>query len=285
MRFGVDSYLWSERFSKEDMHILDIAKKLECEVLDIAVGELKDFPEAELKEKLLGCNLAIVTTMGLPAEYNLISSDAGVRRAGVDMLKQLVDLNIRIGSEIMSGVLYATWGYTTGRPRNAQEWGWSVQGMREVCEYAAQKSDLIIAMEAVNRFETHFINTAKDAVAYCKAVGTPNIKVHLDTFHMIREEKSFRDAIRTCGKEYLAYVHVCENDRGIPGTGMVPWRELFATLKEIGYEGYCVIESFDPSFEKTNAQCAIWRTFAETGEELATQGIRNLRKIYSEVCG
>ena len=284
MKFGVDSYLWSENFSKEDMYIFDIAKKLECEVLDIAVGDLAGFPVTEVKAKRLETDMAIVTTMGLPAKYNLISPELQVRQEGVNMLKELVDLNIQIGSPIMAGVLYAAWGYTTGKPRTAQEWEWSVEGMREVCQYAAQKSDLIIAMEAVNRFETHFINTAEDAVAYCKAVGTPNIKVHLDTFHMIREEKNFAAAIRTCGKEYLAYVHVCENDRGIPGTGLVPWKELFRTLEEIGYDGYCVIESFDPSFEKTNAQCAIWRTFAKTGEELATQGLKNLKRIYSTLC-
>lgn len=36
----------------------------------------------------------------------------------------------------------------------------------------------------LNRFETCFINTAEDSVYYCKDVGTRNIKVPLDTFHM-----------------------------------------------------------------------------------------------------
>ena len=43
-----------------------------------------------------------------------------------------------------------------------------------------------------------------------------NVKVHLDCFHMIREEKEFP----FCGsdvrkKEFLGYIHVNENDRGI----------------------------------------------------------------------
>ena len=28
-------------------------------------------------------------------------------------------------------------------------------------------------------------------------------------------------------------LHACENDRGVPGGGLVPWREIFAALKQI----------------------------------------------------
>jgi len=110
-------------------------------------------------------------------------------------------------------------------------------------------------------------------------VGTGNLKVHLDTFHMIREELNFTKAVEACGKEYLGYVHVCEHNRGIPGTGLVPWKELFTALRNIGYTGPLVIESFDPGFEELNRLCAIWRRFAETGEELAVKGLKNLRAI------
>jgi D-psicose/D-tagatose/L-ribulose 3-epimerase len=155
--------------------------------------------------------------------------------------------------------------------------------MREVAHYAKEKGDVIIAIEPVNRFETHFINTAQDAVKYCQDVGIRNMKVHLDTFHMIREETSFAGAVRTCGREYLGYVHVCENNRGIPGTGLVPWKEFFVALKDIGYWGPMVIESFDPSFEELNRLCAIWRRFAESGEILAIEGLKNLRAVAGEV--
>lgn len=72
-----------------------------------------------------------------------------------------------------------------------QEWDWGVACMREVAEYAKETGDVTICVECVNRFETHFLNIAEDAVKFCKDVGTGNVKVHLDCFHMIREEKSF----------------------------------------------------------------------------------------------
>ena len=132
-------------------------------------------------------------------------------------MKKLVNVNIELGSKIIGGVNYAGWGCLTGKPRTDQEWEWSVQAMREVAQYAQSKSDLIIALEPVNRFETHFLNIAEDAVRYCKEVGTGNIKVHLDSFHMIREETSFKGAVNTCGREYLGYVHRVREQPGHPG--------------------------------------------------------------------
>ena len=195
----------------------------------------------------------------------------------------MVDVSNEIGAEVLGGVIYASWGYISGKPRTQDEWKWSIDSMQKVASYAKKASKLILAIEPVNRFETHFINIAEDAVKYCKEVGTGNIKVHLDTFHMIREEVSFTKAVETCGKEYLGYVHTCENNRGIPGTGLVPWKEFFKALNKIGYTGPTAIESFDPGFEEINRLCAIWRKFADTGEELAVKGLKNLKKIEASI--
>lgn len=282
-KFGVDSFIWSENFSKKDLWIIPKAKELGFETIDIAIAHPENFPIQLVKEKIENVGLDIVTSTTLSKDTNLISPDPQVRENGIKNLKLLVDLNIELGSKILGGVNYAAWGYLTGKPRTEQEWNWSVNAMKEVANYAKEKGELVIAVECVNRFETHFLNIAEDAVRYCKDVGIDNIKVHLDSFHMIREELSFREAVETCGKEYLGYVHVCESNRGIPGTGLVPWKEFFTALKDIGYTGPLVIESFDPGFEELNSLCAIWRKFADSGEALAVEGLKNLKAIAKEI--
>ena len=228
--------------------------------------------------------LVPIITSTLNASNSLISDDPNIRRNGIEHLKKLIHLSKELGNTILGGVIYAGWGCLSGKPKTDQEWNNSVASMKIVAEYAKEVyPELLICVEPVNRFETHFINTAEEGVKYCKAIGVDNMKVHLDCFHMIREETNFTEAVNTCGKEYLGYVHVCENNRGIPGTGLVPFKEFFIALNDIGYEGPCVIESFDPSFEETNRQCAIWRKFSETGEELAIKGLNNLRKISNSI--
>ncbi len=282
-KFGVDSFIWAEVFEEKDLWIIRKAKELGFEVLDLAIAYPERFPVKAVKEEVKKVGIEVVTTTTLEPKGNIISPDPKVRRTGVELLKKQIDINNELGSKIFGGVNYAAWGYLTRHPRTNEEWEWSVTAMREVAEYAKKTGDVTICVEPVNRFETHFLNIAEDAVRYCKDVGTGNVKVHLDTFHMNIEETSFVDAIRACGKDYLGYVHTCENNRGIPGTGHVPWKDLFKTLKEIGFYGPLVIESFDPSFEEFNAGCAIWRHFAPTGEILAVEGIKNLRKISAAI--
>ena len=281
--FGVDTFIWSENFSEKDLWIIPKAKELGFTPLDIAVAHPEKFPTQKVKETAAEVGMKLVTTTTLNAETNLISPDPKIRARGVQSLKTLVDINNVLGAPILGGVNYAGWGCLSGKPRTQQEWDWSVTAMREVAKYAQETGNVIIAVEPVNRFETHFLNIAEDAVRYCKDVGTRNIKVHLDCFHMIREEMSYKGAVETCGKEYLGYVHVCESNRGIPGTGLVPWKEFFTALKSIGYKGPLVIESFDPGFEELNRLCAIWRKFAESGEELAVQGKKNLDAIVAQL--
>jgi D-psicose/D-tagatose/L-ribulose 3-epimerase len=282
-RFGVSSLIWTENFSEKDLWIIPKAKELGFETLDITITHPEVFPTDKVKAKLSEVGIEIVTTTVLNKNTSFISPDPKVRVAGTASLKKVADINIKLGSKVLGGVNYAGWGCLTGKPRTEQEWEWSVQAMREAAQYVKETSDVIISVEPVNRFETHFLNIAADAVKYCQDVGTGNIKVHLDSFHMIREETNFTEAVRTCGKEYLGYVHVCENNRGIPGTGLVPWKEFFTALKGIGYQGPVVIESFDPGFEELNSLCAIWRKFAESGEALAIEGLRNLKALASEV--
>jgi len=282
-KFGVSSFIWSENFSKNDLNLIKTAKNLGFEVIDLLISHPEDFPVKEVSEITKSIGIEPTTITVLNRETNLIDPDIKIRKAGIEFLKKLIDINTAIGSKILGGVNYAAWGYLSGKPRTEDEWKMSIECMREVANYAKHGSEVVIAVEPLNRFETHFLNIAEDAVKYCKEVGTDNIKVHLDSFHMIREELNFTKAVKTCGKKYLGYVHVCENNRGIPGTGLVPWKEFFSALKSIGYDGPMVIESFDPSFEELNRLCAIWRKFAETGEALAVEGLKNLKNIEKEI--
>lgn len=282
-KFGVDTFIWSESFSEKDLWVISKAKELGFDVLDIFISNAYAFPVKKVKEKVIEVGIEVVTTATLNKDTNLISPDPDIRANGVQYMKKVVDINVELGSKINGGVNYAAWGYLSGKPRTQQEWDWSINGMKEIAKYAQDKGDVLICVEPVNRFETHFLNIAEDAVRYCQEVGFNNVKVHLDSFHMIQEETNFREAVEICGKNYLGYVHVCESNRGIPGTGLVPWKEFFQALKDINYTGALVIESFDPSFEELNRQCAIWRKLAKSGEDLAIQGLRNLKRIAQEI--
>ena len=84
-----------------------------------------------------------------------------------------------------------------------------------------EAAGLEIGIEPLNRFETYFLNIAADAARLCREIEGPRIGILVDTFHANIEEKSIGAALRHAGP-HLEHLHVCENDRGIPGSGDWP---------------------------------------------------------------
>ena len=92
-----------------------------------------------------------------------------------------------------------------------------VEGISSLADFAANHG-VNLCLEVLNRFENHVLNTAEEGVAFVREVGKPNVKVHLDTFHMNIEEDSFAKAIHTAGS-LLGHFQTGENDRRVPGKG------------------------------------------------------------------
>ena len=94
----------------------------------------------------------------------------------------------------------------------------------------------------------------------------------VDTFHANIEEKSIGAALRHAGS-HLKHLHVCENDRGIPGSGHVAWAEFFSTVADLGYDRWMTIESFGFSLGALSTAAAVWRDLAPTPEAIAFEGV------------
>ncbi len=148
------------------------------------------------------------------------------------------------GIDRLSGVLYSCWlGKLEGRPgTREQALQRSIASMREAIK-KAEDLDLVYSIEAVNRFEQFLVNTAEEAAGYIEQVGSPHLKILLDTYHMNIEEDSFSGAIQTAGK-HLGHLHIGEGNRKPPGRGHMPWGEIGAALRQTGFQGWVVMEPF-----------------------------------------
>jgi D-psicose/D-tagatose/L-ribulose 3-epimerase len=125
------------------------------------------------------------------------------------------------------------------------------------------------------------MNTADQALRMVKDVGSPALKIHLDTFHMNIEEKNQPKAIRKVGK-LLGHFHACGTDRGTPGNDSLDWKPIVAALKSIGYKGDVVIESFTTDVKVIAKAAAIWRRMEPTRDEIAVKGLKNLKKFFGK---
>jgi D-psicose/D-tagatose/L-ribulose 3-epimerase len=277
--YGLELLLWTDTFTEESVPLIGRAKRLGFDGVEIHIRYPDRFPAEAVKRALVEQGMKVSFVVIFTGANNPVSPDAGVRKRSLEFFKACIDRAFAVagGGCVISGVNYTAAGYFTGTARTDREWEWALKNFREACRYAADKG-IVLAAEALNRFETHMINSAADAVRFCRDVGEPNAKVHLDTYHMIGEEKSFYNAIVATGP-YLGYFHACENDRGTPGTGLVRWEECYRGLKDAGYGGWITIESFVPDIAELARLTAVWRKLAPSADALAGEGLSNLKAI------
>jgi D-psicose/D-tagatose/L-ribulose 3-epimerase len=276
MKFGVNTFIWSATFDESHFSLLPTIKEAGFDGVEVPLLHPKQFQAAAIRKATeangLGCNACSVLVDGL----SLISDDAGIRRRAQQQLKDIAKAAGEGGVEIVCGPLYSPVGYLPGRRRTDDEWKWAVEGLQSVGD-TLDASNVIFAVEPINRFETFFLNTAADAARLAKEVDHPKIGILFDTFHANIEEKNIADGYRTVGP-YLKHVHTCENDRGIPGTGHVEWKEVFQALRELNYDGWLTIESFGFGLRELSAAASIWRDIERTPESIAFEGVKFLRQ-------
>ena len=276
-KFGINLLLWAAKFDCETVNLIPKVAEMGFDGVEIPIFDPETVDIAHTKAALRDTNLHPMGCAIMGPDRNPIHEDAAIREIGKNYLRRSVEVLAELGADTLVGPVYSAVGALVGRGRNQQEWDWCVDILSEVAEFAGRHG-VTIAVEALNRFETYFVNLAVDAVKLAKAINSPYFKVHLDTFHMNIEEKNHGQAILDTG-ELLHHVHTCENDRGTPGTGLVDWEGVFDALAKIKYDRWLVIESFTPAVKEIATAAAIWRDMAPSAEVLATEGLAFLKKM------
>jgi D-psicose/D-tagatose/L-ribulose 3-epimerase len=140
----------------------------------------------------------------------------------------------------------------------------------------AEDLGVLLCMEALNRFEGYLINTAKQGIEIIEEVGSDWLKLHLDTFHLNMEADDIADEIRKAG-DYLGHFHCVANNRKIPGAGHIPWNDVRQALRDVGYRGYLVAETFVNPAGEVGRGLFIWRKLADDLDASAKQAAEFLR--------
>jgi len=275
MKLGIHAYAWCSQWSKETLHLIDKVKNLGLDFIEIPLMCLETFDDKAVKERLHSVCLEAVTSTVLLSNTDITSDDAEIRARGLKYLKACVQATSDIGAKSFSGVIYSQHVKPATKPPTKQTWQYSSDCLREIAHFA-QDLGVQIGIEPVNRYETYLINTCEQALKLKEMIGEENVKVHLDTYHMNIEEKSFYEATILAGENLIHY-HLCENDRGIPGTGLVNWDEIFNALADINYQGNAALESFVDCTDNMNTW--VWRQLAPDGDTLLKKGIAFIQKM------
>lgn len=276
-RFGLNLLLYTAAFTKDQVDLIKKVADFGYDGVEVPFNDLSLLDAKATRAAREKAGVGLTSCCVLLPGMNLVSEKAEERKAGVEQIRKMVDITAEMGGDVVAGPIYSPVGLLTRKARTADEWKWCAEGLRAAAEHA-EKAKITLAIESLNRFETYVFNLQADAAKMCREVDSPALKVQIDTFHCNIEEKDTAAAIRATGK-LVGHFHACENDRGTPGTGQVPWKNVFAALRSIDYNRWITIESFATGILDLCAAACIWRPIYDSADGLAKDGLKFLKEM------
>lgn len=269
MKYGIYYAYWEEEWNADYTYYIEKVARLGFDILEIAAHQLLNYSDQELAE-IKNCakkhNIILTACIGPDKNQNLSSEDPEIRVKAKKFFSELLDALNKLDIKILGGALHSYWPIDYSKPVDKDmDWARGIDGIREI-SYVAEKYEIDLCIEVLNRFENHVINTAEEAVLFVREVDRPNVKIMLDTFHMNIEEDDIGGAIRTAGS-LLGHLHTGECNRKVPGKGRIPWKEIGVALKDINYDGYVVMEPFVREGGTVGSDIKVWRDLSKGANE------------------
>jgi D-psicose/D-tagatose/L-ribulose 3-epimerase len=282
MRLGINTFLFTSPFTTDSVRLFPTFKKWGFQTVEIPIEDPSHIDPAKVKAAAEKNGLAIGSVCACMGPGRDFRGSAEDQKTAMIYCKAIIDQAAAMGCPSIIGPVYSVVGKADAVEPAQQktEWALVVKNLKELCKYAEQNG-VQICVEPLNRFETDFLNTVEQALKLVKDVGSKALKIHLDTFHMNIEQKNQADAIKKAGK-LLAHFHACGSDRGTPGGDHIDWPNIVKALKAVKYNGDVVIESFTTDVKVIARAAAIWRRIEPTRDEIATKGVKFLKRAFGK---
>ena len=283
MKYGAHCYIFTDRWTNNSLHLLDKAGSLGLDCFEISVGDDVHFDVASTRRhaEQLGIELIVSPGAAWPMPCDLSSEVNEKRKTGVAWHKRQIDLAAELGATAYTGALYGHTGVVKKRRPHPDEFPWMAEGLRLLATYGAE-SNVEIVIEPMSHFRTHLINTPAQAMRLVELADHRNLGVLIDTYHMVTEITDYAAGLHQVSSR-LWGIHACENNRGVPGRGIVPWDVIFDTLKELHFDGYMMLESYNSSIEDFAYERGMFHDVCPDAKTFVKEGISFLKQSASSL--
>jgi D-psicose/D-tagatose/L-ribulose 3-epimerase len=226
MRFGINTFLLTSPFTNRSTGLFKQIKSWGFQSVELPIEDPKHIDPTRIKRDLDKAGLVCGSVCACMGPDRDLRGTPRQQQIGLTYLKRLIDQMVLLDCPSLIGPVYSATGRADAVPPKEykKQWKTVVKNLKELADYAEQRGKQI-CLEPLNRFETDFINTCDQAIKMCNDVGSPALKIQLDTFHMNIEEKNQAAAVRKAGK-LLAHIHACGCDRGTPGNDHIDWKGI-----------------------------------------------------------
>ncbi len=249
MQYSISNWIYATEDLEKSLQRL---AKYKYDAVELEGEPDKEKYEPKKVKKMLqqyGLEVSSIAGMYLWKEEikrDLASSDKKIREQTIAYLIKCIDYAKFISAKLVIVVPAAVSKLAPSLSKK-EDWKNSVKAVQEVAKYA-EKKDILLAIEPINRYETYLVNSVQDALGYAREVNSSHVKVMADTFHMNIEERDIPEAIRIAG-DNLINVHIADSNRCSVGRGHINFKALIKALKEINYQYALTLEPLPPVYD------------------------------------
>ncbi|QGH36643.1 TIM barrel protein [Gracilibacillus salitolerans] len=230
---------------------------LECTVVSLVPENDADYEE--IRKKFQDSHLPIeVCNVFLPGHLKVTGNDVDETAIETYLSKAIPRVR-EIGADTVV--------FGSGGARSYPEHFSKIEAEKQLIRFLhmaaeyAEKHDITIVIEPLNKKESNIINSVPEAVELAKKVNHPSIQVLADFYHMDEEQEPLQHTVDA--GSFLGHIHVADSDRLAPGTGTYPYEAFANYLKDVNYS------------HRISVECE-WRNF----EEEASRSYKFLKKHF-----
>lgn len=278
MQYAAHIYLWTQRWSDRETALFARARALGLDLLEIAVGDDVSFDPALTRRAAEDAGMGTVIGPGgqWPDDADLSGDEPAHRQRAFDWHRRQIDLAAAMGAKAYSGALYGRPGKVLRRRPPADELARTAEGLHGLADHA-QQAGVGLGIEPMSRFRTHLVNTPAQAWRLVELTAHPHLKIAIDTYHLATEVRDLPGEIRKVGPKLMA-LHACENDRGVPGGGLMPWAEIMTAVRETPAE-LIEFESYNTSLGDFGFERGMFQNQCPDGDAFVRQSLEYVRPL------
>ncbi len=119
-----------------------------------------------------------------------------------------------------------------------------IEGLARVSGLVAERGKTLLLEPQNTRvdYPDHCLAGSSDALAICRAVASPNVKLNWDLYHMQISEGDLCGHLRE-GFDQIGYIQVGDYPgRHEPGTGEIRYARVLREARDLGYQGFVGLE-------------------------------------------
>jgi sugar phosphate isomerase/epimerase len=234
------------------IEMIDIAAKAGYDAVEPWHMELDEYVKnggslPDLRKRIEGHGLVVANIIAFP---EWVVDDDGKRAQGMDSVKRLMDLALQIGCPRVAA---PPAGATKGDPLDLTK---AAERYRAVLEIGDQMGVLPLL-----EFWGSSRNLSRLAEATFVALDArhPKASILADIYHLFKGGSDYA-GLRLLNGDALPVIHlndfpgnrprqeINDAERVYPGDGVAPLKEVFSTLRTIGFRGYLSLELFNREY-------------------------------------